>query len=94
MNTSSKNAFNSELTRQFGKKDASMFMLAPHKYEHHFDRKTLAAYNAFKRSNLLGMGELLNEQFELEQSRTDDNDTGMIWLTEVIITCTKTYRNK
>lgn len=34
-----------ELVRQFGKKDASMFALAPHKYTHHFDAKTLAAYN-------------------------------------------------
>lgn len=35
-----------ELVRQFGKKDANHFILAPRKYKHHFDNQTMAAYNA------------------------------------------------
>lgn len=37
--------FRAEVIRQFGKKDAAMILLAPHKYCHHFDDKTLTAYN-------------------------------------------------
>ena len=33
-----------ELVRQFGKKDAAAFSLAPHKYAHHFDARALDAY--------------------------------------------------
>ena len=39
-----------ELVRQFGKKDAGMFLLAPHKYTHHFDKGTADAYDAYKKS--------------------------------------------
>ena len=35
----------SELKRQFGKRDADMFILSPGKFKHHFDRPTLTAYN-------------------------------------------------
>ena len=42
--TEKEDNFFSELTRQFGKKDAEMFMLAPEKYLHHFDAETLSAY--------------------------------------------------
>ncbi len=34
-----------QLTKQFGKHDASHFMLAPHKYSHRFDENALAAFN-------------------------------------------------
>ena len=41
--------FKAELIRQFGnrKRDIAMLMLAPAKYVHHFDSKTLAAYREF-----------------------------------------------
>ena len=52
MNTNEKD-FKAELIRQFGnrKKDIAMFILAPAKYAHHFDSKTLAAYNKYKQVN-------------------------------------------
>ena len=40
--------FLAELVRQFGKKDALRFNLSPDKFAHHFDPKTLAAYEATK----------------------------------------------
>jgi hypothetical protein len=45
------NKLEKELIRQFGKKDAKMFILAPHKYMHHFDTETLKAYIEYKESN-------------------------------------------
>ena len=36
--------YKTELVRQFGKHDASMFALAPHKYAHQFDAKALTVY--------------------------------------------------
>lgn len=38
-------ALYAELVRQFGKEDAEVFALAPHRYRHHFDARTLDAYN-------------------------------------------------
>jgi len=51
METSNEKSFFLELVRQFNKRDAEMFMLSPHKYEHHFDSKTLTAYREFKQDN-------------------------------------------
>ena len=44
LRTKSEEAFYSELVRQFGRNDAAMLGLAPAKYKHQFDEKTLAAY--------------------------------------------------
>jgi hypothetical protein len=46
LTTERENALLSELIRQFGKKDAEMFMLAPEKYLHRFDAETTKAYKA------------------------------------------------
>jgi len=45
--TNNEKLFYIELKRQFGKKDASMFLLSPEKYKHHFDGETLKAYENF-----------------------------------------------
>lgn len=37
-----------ELIRQFGKKDAKMMEVSPHKYSHHFDSETTKAFDALK----------------------------------------------
>ena len=44
--TESEENLKAELIRQFGKRDAGMFMLNPSKYSHHFDENTLKAYKA------------------------------------------------
>ena len=40
-----------ELKFQFGKKDADMMLLAPRKYVHHFNDRTLKAYKKYLKDN-------------------------------------------